>query len=239
MVIWFHTRHKLYCLLPVVLFAAFSGEVSVAWWHAGLLIPLLIFLLWVTWQTPATVTRELEVGGRIALVVMVVTQVLWSGYALFYDHYYAYSPDPAAAKFLSLFVREDASIAVTYISGVGDERVRAYPAVGILPYFDHNIYANTPYPFWWWSDQDPTEDRFNALLPSRPRIVLVEETHNNPVVHMNLDKPKYVLLVKDGYRFVNSFCGSQPWQLELGETLCHVVFEYSGQPRSSGMQAPR
>ena len=123
---------------------------------------------------------------------MIATQVLWSGYALFYDHYYAYSPDPAAAKFLSPYVQEGATIAVTYISGPGDKRVRAFPAVGILPYFDHNIYVNTPYPFWWWSDQDPTEDRFNLSLPSHPRIVIVEETHPNPFAHLNLDDPKYV-----------------------------------------------
>jgi hypothetical protein len=239
MVIWFHARHKFYCLLPVVLFAAFSGEVSVAWWHAGLVVPLLIFLLWITWQAPAEATRDFEVGGRIALVVMIATQILWSSYALFYDHCYPYSPDPAAAKFLSPYVREGATIAVTYISGPNDKRVRAYPAIGILPYFDRNIYANTPYPFWWWSDQDPTEGRFNALLPSHPRIVIVEETHVNPVAHIDLDKPKYVLLVKDGYRFVNSFCGSQPQQLEAGETLCHVVFEYSGRLGSSAVQVQK
>ncbi len=235
--LWFHARHKLYYLLPVVLFAVFCGEISVAWWHAGLLIPLLICLLWITWGEPGTVSPELEVAGRIALAVMIVTQVLWSGYAILYDHYNAYSPDRAAAKFLSPFVREDASIAVTYISGVNDKRVRAYPAVGILPYFDHNIYINTPYPFWWWSDQDPSEDRFKALLPSHPRIVIVEEALPGPVKYFNLDDPKYVSLLKDGYRFLNLFCGTQPSQLKPGETLCHVIFEYSGQTRSLGMQA--
>jgi hypothetical protein len=238
-VFWLYARHKLYFLLPVVLFAAFSGAVSVAWWHAGLVIPLLICLLWITWHAPATAAREFEMAGRIALVIMIATQILWSGYALFYDHYYAYSPDPAAAKFLSPYVRESATIAVTYISGPDDKRVRAFPVVGILPYFDHNIYVNTSYPFWWWSDRDSTEDRFKALLPSHPRIVIVEETHMNPVAHLNLDDPKYVSLLKDGYRFVNEFCGTQPRQLEPGETLCHVVFEYSGQSDSSSMQAQR
>jgi hypothetical protein len=231
--LWFHARRKLYFLLPVALFAAFSGEVSVTWWHAGLVIPSLICLLWITWRAPGAVNRELELAGRAALVVLVVTQILWSGYALYYDHYYAYSPDPAAAEFLSPFVREGASIAVTYVSTAEDQRVRAYPAVGILPYFDHNIFANTPFPFWWWSDRDPTEERFNALLPSHPRIVLVEETHSSPVASINLDKPKYVTLLKDGYRFVDRFCGSQPRQLEAGETLCHVVFEYA-----EGLGAP-
>lgn len=239
MVFWFHARHKLYFLLPVMFFAAFSGAVSVAWWHAGLVIPLLIFLLWVTWHAPGTGTGELEIAGRIALVIMIGTQILWSGYALYYDHYYAYSPDPAAAKFLSPYVREGATIAVTYVSGPNDKRVRAFPAVGILPYFDRNIYVNTPYPFWWWSDQDPTEDRFNALLPTHPRIVIVEETHTNPVERLNLDDPKFVSLLNDGYRFTDVFCGTQPRQLEPGETLCHAIFEYSRQSGPSDMQTQR
>jgi hypothetical protein len=237
--LWFHARHKLYFLLPVALFAVFSGAVSVTWWHAGLMIPLLICLLWITWHAPATAARELEMAGRIAMVVMIATQILWSGYALYYDHYYAYSPDPAAAKFLSPYVKEGATIAATYISGPNDKRVRAYPAVGILPYFDHNIFANTLYPFWWWSDQDPTEDRFNALLPSHPRIVIVEETHPKPIAGPNLDDPRYMGLINDGYRFVNEFCGTLPQQFEPGETLCHVVFEYSGRPGSSGTQVQR
>ncbi len=236
MALWFYARRKLYFLLPVALFAAFSGEVSVTWWHAGLVIPLLICLLWITWSAQEKAPRELEAGGRIALGVLIATQILWSGYALYYDHYYAYSPDPAAAKFLRPFVQEGASIAVTYISSAEDQRVRAYPAVGILPYFDHNIFANMPYPYWWWSDRDPTEERFNALLPSHPRIVLVEETHSSPVASIDLDKPKYASLREDGYRFAGSFCGSQPRQLAAGETLCHVLFEYSGQPDPKKVQ---
>jgi hypothetical protein len=236
-VLWFHARRKLYFLLPVLFFAVFSGEVWLVWWHAGLLIPLLICLLWITWHAPGTVLRDLENAGRIALAVMIVTQILWSGYALFYDHYYAYSADLAAEKFLSPYVGEGASIAVTYVNEDSNKRVRAFTAVGILPYFDRNIYANTPYPFWWWSDKDLSDERFNALLPSHPRIVLVEETHHAPIARLNLSDPKYTSLMKDGYKFVNGFCGTQPLQLQLGETLCHVIFEYSGQSISSVKQA--
>jgi hypothetical protein len=60
--------------------------------------------------------------------------------------------------------------------------------------------------------------------------VLVEETHEKPIARLDLDDPKYVSLLKDGYRFVNVFCGTQPQQLEPGETLCHVVFEYRDSP---------
>lgn len=240
MVLWLRARRKLYFLLPVALFAIFSGAVAVAWWHAGLVIPLLICVLWITWRAPGAETRrDLEITGRVALAIMIVTQMLWSGYAFDYDHYHPYSPDAAAAEFLTPYVRENATIAVTYISSSNDERVRAFPAVGILPYFDRNIYINTPYPFWWWSDQDPTEDRFNALLPLHPRIVIVDETHPGPVTHPDLDNPKYEALFKAGYTFRNMFCGTQPRQLEPGETLCHVIFEYPAQSGLSGQQTQR
>ena len=232
-VLWFYARRRLYCLIPVALFAAFSGEVSVAWWHAGLLIPLLICLFWITWHAPGTAGREIEIAGRAALAVMVVTQILWGGYAIVYDHSHPYSPDLEAKTFLSPYVQQGATIAVTYVRDADNKRVRAFPAIGILPYFDHNIYINVPYPFWWWSDQDPSEDRFKALLPSHPRIVIVEETHINPVAGNRLDDPKYVSLQKDGYRLTHTFCGIQPRQLEPGETICHVIFEYAGQASSS------
>jgi hypothetical protein len=43
--LWFAARRKLLYLLPVLLFAIFSGAVYFTWWHAGLLIPALICVL--------------------------------------------------------------------------------------------------------------------------------------------------------------------------------------------------
>lgn len=238
-ILWLHARHKIYFLLPVAFFAVFSGVVSITWWHAGLVIPLLICILWITWRTSESSPRDLEMLGRGALVIMTVTQILWSGYALYFDHYYPYSPDPAAAKFLEPYVREGATIAVTYLGTPESQRVRAFPAVGILPYFDHNIFANTRYPFWWWSDEDRTEDRFNALLPTHPRIVVVEESHARPVTHANLGDPKYLTLARDGYSLIGDFCGTQPRELDPGETLCHVIFGYAEPTRAAAGKAPR
>ena len=44
-VAWFGARRKLFYLLPVLFFAAFSGLVLANWWHVGLLTPLLLCLL--------------------------------------------------------------------------------------------------------------------------------------------------------------------------------------------------
>ena len=131
-------------------------------------------------------THEFDKVARIALLVMIVTQILWSGYALFYDHYYAYSPDAAAAEFLKPFVNEDATIAVTYAKGDSFWNGNAYPSVGIEPYFDHNIYVNTTHPFWWWSDQDQSEDRFKDVLPFHPRFVVVELVALHPLSAISL-----------------------------------------------------
>ncbi len=172
-VLWFAARRKLLYLLPVLYFAIFCGVVRCAWWNAGLLIPFLVCALWITWPTTGSKPYEFDKAARVALAVMIGTQIPWSGYALFYDHYYAFSPDAAAAEFLKPYVNNNAKIAETYYGYDTTSLRLAFPSVGIQPYFDHNIYANTPYPFWWWSDRDSSEDRFEALLPSRPQIVLV------------------------------------------------------------------
>jgi hypothetical protein len=161
--------------------------------------------------------------GRIALVAIAGVQILWSAYAIEFDHCHAYSPDLATAEFLRPFVRQGATVAVT---SVGERTNNSFNSVGILPYFDRNIYINLPNSFWWWSNQDPTEARFNALLPSHPRIVIVEVSSRGSSESINLDSPEYSSLAKAGYRFSNAFCGTMPERLGPGITNCHMIFEY-------------
>jgi hypothetical protein len=218
----FRARRSLFYLLPVVFFACLSGVVYGAWWHAGLLIPLVICLLWITW--PARVCRY-EAIGRGAMILMAATQILWSAYALGYDHSYAYSPDLAASKFLQPFVRERSTIAVTYLD---DPWIHGFRSVGILPYFDHNIYINQPNSFWSWSANDPTESLFTAALHTEPRIVLVEVSQPHPGQPINLEHPKVQSLTKAGYRLTNIFCGAHPERFELVGGSCHLVFQHFG-----------
>ena len=215
-------RRRLLYLLPVLFFACLSGAVYANWWHVGLLIPLVICVLWITWPAQSSVISQYETIGRMAMLVMVVTQILWSAYALAYDHSHAYSPDLAAARFLRPFVGEGDTIAVTYLDQ--PEGNRAYDSVGLQPYFDHNIFVNQANSFWSWSASDPTEDRFVDALRSHPRIVVAEirEPHGkDPMIQTH---PKVTLFKNAGYRLTNAFCGARPERFEVRQDSCHLIF---------------
>jgi hypothetical protein len=103
-----------------------------------------------------------------------------------------------------------------------------YNATGILPYFDHSIYINQRDPFYLWSDKNPSESLFHALLPSHPSIVLVEASKKDADLPIDLTGEKARLLMNSGYRFTNEFCGSVPFHTQLMLTNCHMIFQYEG-----------
>lgn len=225
--LWFAAMRKLLYLLPVLLCAGFCVAVYGSWWHVGLLYPLLICLLWIAWPSqPSKPSRRANVG-RAALVAMAGMQIIWSGYSIEFDHYHAFSPDLAAAGYLRPYVERGASIAVTYAD---ETSTNSFNAVGILPYFDRNIYANLSHPFWWWSRSDSTESQFNSLLPTHPQIVIVEAVFKGAMDRIPLGEPKYRSLIQAGYRLNNSFCGTIPERLEPALTNCHVIFQFPDGP---------
>jgi hypothetical protein len=97
--------------------------------------------------------------------------------------------------------------------------------VGILPYFDHNIYINQPDSFWAWSDENSTEERFWEVLPSHPSVVVVEVRLPGPDSPVNLNDLKAKTLSDDGYRFTHMFCGSSPIGYLPAEKNCHLIFQ--------------
>jgi hypothetical protein len=119
------------------------------------------------------------------------------------------------------------------VTFIDDEGNHAFDGVGILPYFDKNIYVNQANSFWWWSDLDRTEDRFNQILPTHPRLVLVEVRYKGGVDRIDLNQPRFEAVEKAGYRFVHAYCGTYPERVQLGLTTCHVIFEYA-----DGLPAP-
>jgi hypothetical protein len=220
-------RRSLFYLLPVMLFAIFSGAVQVEFWHAGLLVPLVICLLWVTWPSlNYHKVPQYELIGRVALVALAGTQILWSGYALAYDHCHADSPDLAASKFLSPLVKENATIAVTFLNS-DIAKAQDYDDVGILPYLDRNPYLNQPLSFWWFSTHNRSEEMYPAALRSRPRIVLVEMLQTTPSQSIAPKGAKIDLLTQNGYRLTHIFCGAKPLRLQVQPSPCHLIFEQS------------
>jgi hypothetical protein len=216
-------RRSLFYLLPVLFFAVFCGAVYEAFWHGGLLTPLAMCLLWISWREGGRSSRNYEIAGRAALILMAGGQILWSADALVYDHFHAYSPSLATAQFLKPFVREGDTIAVTYLGHLEDQ---ACDDVAILPYFDRNIFANQQYPFWWWGEKNMTEANFLALLPSHPRIV-VAEARPIPGQAVDLEDAKVDLLTQSGYHLTNEFCGNMPFRMEVALTTCDLIFQRS------------
>jgi hypothetical protein len=229
--LWFAARRKILYLLPALFFAGLSGFAYFTWWHAGLLVPLLICLLWINWPETGAVPIKFGKALRVALGVMIATQILWAGYAYAFDHYRAFSPDRAAAEFLKPYVARNTAIAVTYVRSEKWHGY-AYPAVGILPYFDHNIFLNLPYSFWWWSSDDPTEKHFQTMLPTHPRLVLVEVVDPGPIQPIRWSDPVFVSLFRSGYQYRSAFCGNQPQRFESAISICDVFLEYPQQSTS-------
>jgi len=207
-------------LLPVLLFAAFGLAVHTMLWHTGLLFPLALCLLWITWPGANTKPTRGEGWGRGALLAMAGLQILWSAYALQFDHFHTYSPALATANFLKPYVQVGDRIAV---SCLGQARCQDYEDVGVLPYFDHNIYVNQQEAFWWWSKRNRTEDAFYALLPSRPRVVIVQ-VDVQPDGTVNLKDKKVDLLVDAGYLLSNQFCGATADGFHLDLRTCNLIF---------------
>jgi hypothetical protein len=236
-VLWFSARQKLLYLLPLLLFVGFSGVVHVAFWHMGLVIPTLVCILWITWpDSNAGLSSSAEAAGRWAMIFLIATQILWSAFAIVYDHNHPFSPDLAAAKFLKPYVQKGDRIAITWVNKGSDHPSVDYPqfdpfdAVGLLPYFDRSIFVNQPSPFWSWSNHNSTDRLFNQLLPTRPEIILIEMVQTEPRP-LDLSDPKIALLEHDGYRLTNIFCGSMPARFHPQETNCHVVLQYAGHPK--------
>lgn len=226
-VLCFAARRRLIFLLPVLFFVGFCVVVHCNFWHVGLLVPLIVTLFWITWPAPGVAIHRPENFGRVAMAILVVVQIAWSANAFWFDHYNAYSPDLETAQFLKPFVQQGARIAITYLN---DPEGQAFRAVGILPYFDHNIFVNMPDFYWSWDNQNPTEDRFNAMLPSHPRIVLVETRSTRAVEPLNLNTPRYQSLFSAGYIYVGRFCGSMPETIGTFRSSCHVLFEFPDAP---------
>jgi hypothetical protein len=231
----FGARRSLLYLLPVLFFAAFSGNVIGYFWHWGLVVPLLICLLWITWSSPGADMSLHEFVGRAALIYMVGVQIIWSAYALNFDHYSAYSPNLTTAQFLRPRVEAGATIAVTYLDESHSPFAAShiFSATGILPYFDRSIYINQSYPFYWWSEKNKSDELFYALLPSHPSVVVAEalQVENGPAIDLKGQRAE--LLRNSGYQLTNVFCGSLPFRMELVLTNCHVIFQ-----RSDSRQEP-
>lgn len=217
-------RHLLY-LLPVGMCVAFSAVAYVNFWHAGLLVPCLIALYWITW-TPRGARASRTFLNRLthaAIIYAVLLQCAWTVHALAYDYAHPYAPDQETAQFLSPYVTQMIPIVVASFQENG---IGAFKSVGILPYFDHNIYMNQRLPFWFWSTRNDVPASFPSALQHHPGIILLEYTGEGPYSpRMDGESPQAALSLAAGYQHTHTFCGAIPERLGFGEYTCHLVFQ--------------
>ena len=220
--VWLFRSGRGLLLLPIALFAALSGALYANWWHMGLLIPLTITLLWIACEGGAC-DRPGYRPVIVAMVTLCITQVGWSAYALHYDYKFNYSPDRETAAFLRPLVQRGGAIAITDTAQPRGNQ--AFDGVGILPYFDHNIYVNQPDPFWSWSSTNPTERQFAAALANRPAVALVEVRIYRGKTLPGAGDPRIAPILAAGYKLVQQFCGGRPERFSVPYRTCHLVYQ--------------
>lgn len=224
-------RQEMY-LLPIVALEAFSTQ-YVFLWHAGLVVPALITVLWLAREEETVVDfttplRERSVAAGF-LGYAIVCQIAWTAYAVAFDYSHPYSPDLAAVRYLAPRVQAGDTVAVTALRRSMSETY----AVGLEPYLRQGLFVNRKYPFWLYSTKDRTEETFLDKLPQHPAIVVAEfaqiETPPHFDVARDLSGPKVELLYKNGYSLTHVFCGEQPLHLHHQIQLCHLIFERAPQ----------
>jgi len=214
-------------LLPIAALEAFSTQ-YVYLWHAGLVVPTLITILWLAREErvddlPAPRWEQAAAVGLLTYAI--VCQISWTAYAVAFDSSHPYSPDLAAAQYLAPRVQAGDKIAVTPLRRNMSETY----AVGLEPYFPQGLFTNRKYPFWLYSTRDRTEEAFLEALPGHPPIIVAEFARivtppRFDVAH-DLTGPKVELLYNNGYILTHTFCAEQPLHLHNQIQLCHLIFE--------------
>jgi hypothetical protein len=211
---------KLHYLLPAVFLVVLS-HVYAFFWHSGLMLPCVIALLWMTWPAQQLNFRRLPPYEQLPLLMLLliaVVQISWAEFAFRFDHKHDYGSGAATAAFLKPYVMSKARIVE-----IGND----FLSVGVQPYFDHNVFLNQTYAYYWWSTRNPSKLRYSELLAGRPEIVVMEwRFREYPTTGAIAAVPLANQLTELGYRNSHTFCGGlvEPGRQVL-EWDCDVIYQ--------------
>ena len=194
-------KRKLHYLLPAIFLVALS-HVYGFFWHTGLMLPCVIVLLWMTWPVEQPPFRKLPLYEQLPSLMLLFTAVVqigWAEFAFKFDYEHDYGSGKATASFLKPYVMSKAKILE-----IGND----FLSVGVQPYFDHNVFLNQPYAYYWWSNLNPSKLRYRVLLAEDPEIghrgMAVPRL---PTAGTIAAVPLVKQLTGQGYRNTHSFCG--------------------------------
>jgi hypothetical protein len=208
---------KLHYLLPA-LFLVVLSHVYSWFWHAGLMFPCVIALLWMTWPRQTYQFRKLPLYEQLPalmLLLIAAVQIGWAEFAFAFDHAHDYAAGAATAAFLKPYVTSHARIVA-----IGNDSL----SVDVQPYFDRNVFLNEPYTYYWWSTHNPSKELYKKFLADDPEIVVLEWRFRDfPTARTVAAIPLAGQLTKSGYRNTHTFCGGivrpgraiQEWECDL------------------------
>jgi len=210
-------------LVPLVPLVLFSGYYF-SFWHLGVMTVTCIALAWIAWPIEVQ-TRRKRIVSASAVGLALVIQLAYTAHAVVVDHYYPYSGDLAAARYLLPFVKAGKPMAVTYVR---EAKAASFFEVGLRPYIPGPIFMNEPDPYWKFNTHDHTRVAFEAALRQRPPVVVVEYD-DIKLRPFDLGREKYSRalshLREQGYVLTHIFCGVKPEDLRDRASLCHLIFE--------------
>ena len=217
----FRTR-KLHYLIPAVFLVVLS-HVYAFFWHSGLMLPCVIGILWMTWPTQESPFRKLPLYEQLPLLMLLLiaaVQISWAEFAFRFDHEHDYGSGAATAAFLKPYVLSHARIVE-----IGND----FLSVGVQPYFDHNVFLNQPYAYYWWSTRNPAKLRYRELLAERPEVVVLEWRFRDfPTNETIAALPLANQLTALGYHNTHTFCGGlvKPGR-DILEWDCDLIYQPS------------
>lgn len=222
--VWFwRTRVLLLFALPMLgIFAIFVLKYA-ALWHQGIVFLVWVTAFWFSFENRHLLRREerwLQVLAYGPLLTVLFFQLQWSFHSYVYDFSRPYSADSAVASYVKECKCEGQGIYAT-----------SFHSIGILPYFDRNIFRNYNHgdqpSFWQWVVKPPVESPEPAKLAAdQPELIIIG-------IKQPAEAPPPDVPTPAGYERVGYFQGDIYWKDHAFETDSFVVFRRKSQPRSA------
>ena len=216
---FFRTRNLHYLIPPF--FLVVLCHIYAFFWHSGLMLPCVIALLWMTWPRREAPFGKLPLYEQLPLLMLLLiaaVQISWAEFAFQFDRAHDYGSGAATAAFLKPYVISHAKIVE-----IGND----FLSVGVQPYYDHKIFLNQPYAYYWWSNTNPAKLSYQQLLMGQPDIVVLEWRFRDfPATATIAAIPLAKQLTDMGYRNTHTFCGGlvRPGR-DILEWDCDLVYQ--------------
>lgn len=195
--------------LPTAVLLALSVLRYHNYWHDGVPVLVWIFAFWVAferWPPDDPARRWSRLIGLAGLSGVLIVQAGWWANSAGHDLHRPYSAAPAVAAYL-----EEEGLLEGTVWALG------FHAIGIQPYFDHNIFANYndggDAAYWHWARPTRLEEARVEVVAAKPDTI---------VWGVKFPHQKEVWTLTD-YEAVATFDGDLYWKNRVVERDAFVI----------------